>query len=154
MFFGATAALTISSQRAHNSSFAPAPPATTSVSRWSTPKQAFAIYYGADCYGRNFFPDTANLAHPGTIIGFGGPGSPNTNNRAIQQATFDWLQTFWKSPRYGALQTYVQYSYLTRNPWYVGADDPKNAHMSMVYAGFRYVLPSSAGTLLRVPYPN
>jgi len=30
----------------------------------------------------------------------------------------------------------------------------KNAHLSMVYAGFRYVLPSSAGTLLRVPYPN
>jgi hypothetical protein len=120
----------------------------------ATPKQAFAIYYGADYYGRNFFADTTNAKDPATIIGFGGPGSPNTNNRAIQQATFDWLQTFWKNPRYGALQTYVQYSYLTRNPWYVGADDPKNAHMSMVYAGFRYVLPSSAGTLLRVPYPN
>jgi hypothetical protein len=120
----------------------------------ATPKQAFAIYYGADYYGRNFFADTTNAVHPGTIIGFGGPGSPNTNNRAIQQATFDWLQTFWKSPRYGALQTYIQYSYLTRNPWYVAADSPKNAHLSMVYAGFRYVLPSSAGTLLRVPYPN
>jgi hypothetical protein len=120
----------------------------------ATPKQAFAIYYGADYYGRNFFPDTTNAAHPGTIIGYGGPGSPNTNNRAIQQITFDWLQTFWKHPRYGALQTYVQYSYLTRAPWSVAPGDPKNAHFSMVYAGFRYVLPSSAGTLLRVPYPN
>jgi hypothetical protein len=120
----------------------------------ATPKQAFAIYYGADYYGRNFFPDTTNAAHPGTIIGYGGPGSPNTNNRAIQQITFDWLQTFWKHPRYGALQTYVQYSYLTRAPWSVAPGDPKNAHLSMVYAGFRYVLPSSAGTLLRVPYPN
>ncbi len=119
-----------------------------------TAKQAFAVYYGADYYGRNFFPDTTNTTHPGTIIGYGGPGSPNTNNRAIQQATFDWLQTFWKNPRYGALQTYVQYSYLTRNPWFVGPDDPKNAHLNMIYAGFRYVLPSSAGTLLRVPYPN
>ena len=27
-------------------------------------------------------------------------------------------------------------------------------HLSMVYAGFRYVLPTTAGTLLRVPYPN
>jgi hypothetical protein len=120
----------------------------------ASPRQAFAIYYGADYFGRNFFPDTTDTAHPGTIIGYGGPGSPNTNNRAIQQITFDWLQTFWKHPRYGALQTYVQYSYLTRNPWSVAPGDPRNAHLSMVYAGFRYVLPSSAGTLLRVPYPN
>ena len=117
-------------------------------------KEAFAVYYGADYYGRNFFPDTTNAAHPGTIIGFGGPGSPNTNNRAIQQVTFDWLQTFWKNPRYGALQSYVQYSYLTRAPWHVAPGDPKNAHLSMVYFGFRYVLPSTSGTLLRVPYPN
>jgi hypothetical protein len=117
-------------------------------------KEAFAVYYGGDYYGRNFFPDTTNAAHPGTIIGFGGPGSPNTNSRAIQQATFDWLQTFWKNPRYGALQSYVQYSYLTRAPWYVATGDPKNAHLSMVYFGFRYVLPSTSGTLLRVPYPN
>jgi hypothetical protein len=117
-------------------------------------KEAFAVYYGADYYGRNFFPDTTNTAQPGTIIGFGGPGSPNTNNRAIQQATFDWLQTFWKNPRYGALQSYVQYSYLTRAPWYVAPGDPKNARLSMVYFGFRYVLPSTSGTLLRVPYPN
>jgi hypothetical protein len=117
-------------------------------------KEAFAVYYGADYYGRNFFPDTTNAAHPGTIIGFGGPGSPNTNNRAIQQVTFDWLQTLWKNPRYGALQSYVQYSYLTRAPWHVAPGDPKNAHLSMVYFGFRYVLPSTSGTLLRVPYPN
>jgi hypothetical protein len=120
----------------------------------ASPKQAFAIYYGADYFGRNFFPDSTNTAHPGTIIGYGGPGSPNTNNRAIQQATFDWLHTFWKNNRYGAMQSYVQYSYLNRAPWYVAPDNPKNAHLSMVYAGFRYVLPSSAGTLLRVPYPN
>ncbi len=117
-------------------------------------KEAFAAYYAADYYGRNFFPDTTNASQPGTIIGYGGPGSPNTNNRAIQQATFDWLQTFWKHQRYGALQSYIQYSYLTRAPWYVAPDAPKNAHLSMVYFGFRYVLPSTSGTLLRVPYPN
>jgi hypothetical protein len=117
-------------------------------------KEAFAVYYGADYYGRNFFPDTTNTAHPGTIIGFGGPCSPDTNNRAIQQVTFDWLQTFWKQQRYGALQSYVQYSYLTRAPWSVAPGNPKNAHLSMVYFGFRYVLPSTSGTLLRVPYPN
>jgi hypothetical protein len=117
-------------------------------------KEAFAVYYGADYFGRNFFPDTTNTAAPGTIIGYGGPGSPNTNNRAIQQATFDWLNTFWKDTRYGALQSYIQYSYLTRAPWFIAPDTPKNAHLSMVYFGLRYVLPSTSGTLLRVPYPN
>ena len=117
-------------------------------------KEAFAVYYGADYYGRNFFPDTTNTANPSAIIGYGGPGSPNTNNRAIQQITFDWLLTFWKSERHGAMQYYTQYSYLTRAPWFVAPDNPRNAHLSMVYAGIRYVLPSTSGTLLRVPYPN
>jgi hypothetical protein len=120
----------------------------------ASPKQAFAVYYGADYYGRNFFPDTTNTTNPNAIIGYGGPSSPNTNNRAIQQITFDWLLTFWKSERHGALQYYTQYSYLTRAPWFVALDEPKNAHLSMVYAGVRYVLPSTTGTLLRVPYPN
>src|SRR5271156_6502620 len=117
-------------------------------------KEAFAVYYGADYYGRNFFPDTTNTTNPGAIIGYGGPGSPNTNNRAIQQVTFDWLLTFWKSPRHGALQYYTQYSYLTRAPWFVAPDNPRNAHRSLLYAGIRYVLPSTSGTLLRVPFPN
>jgi hypothetical protein len=120
----------------------------------ASPKVALAVYYSADYYSRKFFPDTTNQADPGTIIGYGGPGSPNTNNRTIQEVTFDWLHTFWKNPRYGALQWYTQYSYLTRAPWYVGPGDPKNAHLSMIYFGFRYVLPSTSGTLLRVPYPN
>ena len=120
----------------------------------ATPKNAFASYYAANYFQRNFFPDTTNTANPSTIIGYGGPGSPNTNNRAIQEATFDWLLTFWRRPRYGALQFYTQYSYLTRAPWFVAAGNPKNAHLSMVYMGFRYVLPSTSGTLLHVPYPN
>jgi hypothetical protein len=120
----------------------------------ASPKEAFAVYYAADYFSRDFFPDTTNTTHPGTIIGYGGPGSPNTNNRTIQEITFDWLQTFWKSQQYGALQAYTQYSYLTRDPWYVAPGDPKDAHLSMVYFGVRYVLPSTSGTLLRVPYPN
>jgi hypothetical protein len=114
-------------------------------------QSAFAIYYGADYFGRNFFPDTTNTTAPGTIIGYGGPGSPNTNNRAIQQITFDWLQTFWKSDAHGALQYYTQYSYLTRAPWFIAPGSPRDAHLSMVYAGVRYVLPSTSGFILRIP---
>jgi hypothetical protein len=117
-------------------------------------RSAFAVYYGEDYFARNFFPDTTNTAAPNTIIGYGGPGSPNTNNRVIQEATFDWLQTFWKSDKYGALQYYTQYSYVNRAPWFNAPGAPRNAHLSMVYAGFRYVLPSTSGSLLRVPYPN
>ena len=120
----------------------------------ASPRSAFAVYYGADYFGRNFFPDTTNTTTPGTIIGYGGPGSPSTNNRAIQQVTFDWLQTFWKSDMHGALQYYTQYSYLTRAPWFVDSGAPKDAHLSMVYAGIRYVLPSTSGFVLRVPYPE
>lgn len=119
-----------------------------------SPKVAGAVYYSSDYYSRDFFQDTTNQTNPGTIIGYGGPGSPNTNNRAIQEVTFDLLHTFWKNPTYGALQAYTQYSYLTRSPWYVGPGDPRNAHLNMIYFGFRYVLPSTSGTLLRVPYPN
>ena len=120
----------------------------------ATPKQAFAVYYGADYFGQNFFPDTTDAANPGKIIGFGGPGSPNTNNRAIQQATFDWISTFWTNPRHGALQAYTQYSYLTRAAWYVAPGTPKNAHLSMIYMGLRYVLPTTSGTLAQVPRPD
>jgi hypothetical protein len=120
----------------------------------ANPKSAFAVYYGADYFGRNFFPDTTNTMNPAKIIGYGGPGSPNTNNRAIQEVTFDWLQTFWKSDVHGALQSYIQYSYLTRAPWFLESGAPKNAHLSMVYAGVRYVLPSTSGFVLRIPYPE
>jgi hypothetical protein len=117
-------------------------------------RSAFAVYYGEDYFGRNFFADTTNAANPGAIIGYGGPGSPSTNNRAIQELTLDWLQTFWKSDKYGALQYYTQYSYVSRTPWFDAPGEPRNAHLSMVYAGFRYVLPSTSGGLLRVPYPD
>jgi hypothetical protein len=116
-------------------------------------QNAFALYYGLDYYGRNFFPDTTNTAHPGTIIGYGGPGSPNTNNRTIQQYTFDWIGTLWSDPKYGAVQFYTQYSYLTRAPWFVASGSPKDAHLSMVYAGIRYVLPTTSGKLVNVPVP-
>lgn len=66
---------------------------------------------------------------------------------------FDLLQTFWQNPRYGTLLFYSQTSYLTRSRWYVAAGNPKNAHLVMVYAGVRYVLPTMSGTLLKVLNP-
>ena len=101
----------------------------------------FGFYYGAAYFQRNAFLDTSAGAKPNTIIGFGGLGSANTNNRSIQQPTFDWTHTFWRNPQYGAIQFISQTSYLTRSPWFVAAGAPKNAHLVMVYATMRYVLP-------------
>lgn len=105
------------------------------------PNTIFGLYYGAAYFQRNTFLDTSAGAKPNTFIGFGGPNSANTNNRSLQQPTFDWTQTFWRNPQFGALQLVTQTSYLTRSPWFVAAGAPKNAHLVMVYTSMRYVLP-------------
>ena len=106
-----------------------------------TPKTQFGVYYGAVYFQRNFMLDTSPGAKLNTFVGFGGPNSANNNNKSIQEPTFDWTQTFWRHPQYGALVLVTQTSYLTRSPWLVVAGAPKNAHLVMAYTSLRYVLP-------------
>ena len=106
-----------------------------------TPKTQFGAYYGAVYAQRNFALDTTAGAKANSFVGFGGPGSANSNNRTIQEPTFDWTQTFWRHPQYGAVVLITQTSYLTRSPWFVAIGQPKNAHLTMVYTSLRYVLP-------------
>jgi hypothetical protein len=106
-----------------------------------TSKSLFAGYYGAFYFQRNFALDNTAGAKPNTFAGYGGPGSANSDNRAIQEATMDWIQTFWKSPQYGSVLLNTQFSYLTRAPWFVGPSSPKNAHLGMSYVSLRYLLP-------------
>lgn len=98
-------------------------------------------YYGGAYFQRN----TAIYIDPKTgkasLVGFGYAGSPNSQNKAMQEPTFGLIQTFWQNPRYGKLQLITQYSYLTRAPWFVAPANPKNAHLSMGYVDIRYVLP-------------
>ncbi|HLY97808.1 MAG TPA: hypothetical protein VKT33_01960 [Candidatus Angelobacter sp.] len=105
-----------------------------------TPKTLIYGYYGGEYFQRNFAADITN-ATPGKFVGFGGPNSSNNNNRAIQEPTLGWTQTFWKHPQYGALQLMTQASYLTRSPWFVAAGAPKNAHLFLGMVNIRYVLP-------------
>jgi hypothetical protein len=83
------------------------------------------------------------------LVGYGYTGSSSSQNRTIQEATFGFNQTFWKSGKYGALNLIGQYSYLTRDPWYVATGQPANASLNMVFFDLRYTLPGSAPTLGR-----
>lgn len=105
--------------------------------------QMIYAYYGGAYYDRFVSVDPATDA----TIGYGFSHSSSSDNRAIQEYTIGWVPTFWQSPNFGKLQLITQYSYLTRAPWWVnptpaiGATNPKNAHLSMVYLDIRYVLP-------------
>jgi hypothetical protein len=121
----------------------------------ATPKTLFGAYYGAAYFSRNTFIDVTSTTVLGIPIscapgfpftthpcaGYGSFQSGQSNNRAIQEPTFDWTQTFWRNPQYGAVLLVTQYSYLTRSPWFVANGAPKNAHLSMGFLSLRYVLP-------------
>ena len=104
-------------------------------------KAQFGVYYGGAYFQRNSFPDVTSPLIIKPIIGFGGINSPNVANRAIQEGSLNWVQTFWRNPQYGALQLVTQASYVTRSSWFVAAGAPKNAHLGMSYVSLRYVLP-------------
>jgi hypothetical protein len=99
-------------------------------------------FYGY--YGGTFIRPNTAVDATGKLIGYGYSGSPNSQNRSIHEPTFGITQTFWKDPRYGALQLMLQYSYVLRYPWFVAANSPRDAHASMVFLNLRYLLPGSA----------
>jgi uncharacterized coiled-coil protein SlyX len=105
------------------------------------PKTQIAAYYGGAYFQRNAFADLTAAGAVKPIIGFGGNVVNNAANRAIQEGTVDFVQTFWKSPQYGSLLTILQGSYITRSPWFVAAGAPKNAHLVQGFVSLRYVLP-------------
>jgi uncharacterized coiled-coil protein SlyX len=109
---------------------------------FSQKKTLIFAYYGGIYVGRNTAVDTT-----GKLIGYGYTGAPNTQNRTIQEPTLGFNQAIWKNPKYGAINVIGQYSYLTRNPWYVAAGQPANASLNMVFFDLRYTLPGSAPTL-------
>ncbi len=94
-------------------------------------------YYGGVYIQR----DVAVDANGKSLIGYGFTGSSNNDNRAIQEPTFGVIQTFWKNPNYGALSLITQYSYLSRNPWYVALGAPEATHTNMFWVDLRYTLP-------------
>ena len=94
-------------------------------------------YYGVGYFERNVTLDPVT----GKEVGFGFSGSSSAANRAEQEPTFGYIRTLWKHENCGGLLVLTQYSYLTRSPWFVAPGAPKNAHASMVYLDFHYLLP-------------
>jgi hypothetical protein len=104
-------------------------------------KKSFLFaYWGGVYIPRNIALDPAT----NKWIGYGYPGAPSGQNRIVQEPSFGLTQTFWKDPKFGALQTILQYSYVSRDPWSVATGQPGNAHAHMIFADLRYVLPGSA----------
>jgi hypothetical protein len=102
----------------------------------------FYAYYG----GIDIDKDTALDANGTTLIGYGYKGSSNAFNRTTQEGTIGWNHTWWKDPKLGAFQTFLQYAYFFRDPWYVNlaAGAPKNTHENAIFFDIRYLLPGQA----------
>ena len=103
-------------------------------------------YYSGAYFWRNYRTTTSALGAPcGSAstfcVGFGFPGSANTNNKDYQEATIGFVPTIWSSPNYGRLQFISQFSYVVRAPWNVPAGSPKNAHSFISFVNLRYILP-------------
>ena len=107
----------------------------------ATPKSMLYGYYGGDLFGRSFSADPSKSTL--TYVGYGYPNGPNSQNRAIQEGTVGWIQTFFKSPNFGGMSLITQASYLQRNPWALATNEAggKDAHLFMVYVDLRYTLP-------------
>jgi hypothetical protein len=105
----------------------------------ATPKWKLWAYYGGTHIGKNVAIDPSN----GKPVGYGYTGSPNSQNRSIQEITAGFTRVFHRDPIFGSFQFSGQYSWLIRHPWYVASGQPGSANLSMIYLGLRYLLPAA-----------
>jgi hypothetical protein len=130
-------------QSSTTSPFLPVPlkagSALTGFEAQVTPKTMFYGYYSADYFGQSFSDDPASTTPK--LVGYGFTGGANSQNRSIEEGTIGWVQTFFKSPNFGAFSLITQASYLTRDPWFVATGAPHDAHLVMGYVDLRYTLP-------------
>ena len=116
------------------------PTALSMVLKRPSRTPCFMPYYGGIYIDRNTAVDTGATT---AKIGYGWAGSPNSQNRVINELTFGFNQTMWRNPRYGAINVMGQYEYLEREPWFVAAGTPRATHDNTIYFNIRYTLPGS-----------
>ena len=76
----------------------------------------------------------------GTYIGFGYPGAPNTNNKAVHEVTGVFAWQPWKIEARGSMQWTTQLSWMARTPFSVGANQ-SSADSVLFFTQLRYNLP-------------
>ena len=107
---------------------------------WAVSKRnTISSYYSGAYFQRRYGLDP-DIKTP-TYIGYGFPGSANTNNRFIEEASFATITTLWQNPARGSLQAITQTSWVGRAPWSVASGSPRDAHTFMEFTNLRYVLP-------------
>ncbi len=107
------------------------------------PPTILSAYYGQAFFENNYFLDITSPLATQPFVGFGGPNSAVSNNKQIQEWSLDLKHTFWADPRFGAIQGLAQYSYLQREPWFVAAGAPPEAHTHLFFTELRYQLPGN-----------
>ena len=100
------------------------------------PVDTVSAYWSTAGFGQRF-----DKLSTGAYVGYGYPGSSNSQNKTIDEYTLANTYTFWKTPSYGALQLIAQVSYTDRKPWYVAPGALSKANATMVFLDLRYVLP-------------
>jgi len=106
------------------------------VEQTLTPRVSVAGYYSGVKAGDNSFTD-----RDGGFIGFGFPGSSNSNNRIIRELTLTGAYQIVRTPDRGSAQFNTQVSWLTREPWSTPASGLSSARSFMFFAQVRYNLP-------------
>ena len=105
----------------------------------ATSKWKLWTYYGGTYIDKNVAIDPSN----GQPVGYGYNGSPNSQNRAIQEVTVGFTRVFHREAIFGSFQFSGQYSWLVRHPWYVAPGQPGSANLNMLYLGMRYLFPAA-----------
>jgi hypothetical protein len=92
-------------------------------------------------YSGVFAEESFSLAEAGeSYVGYGYPGSSNSNNKRIQEVTGVFAWEAWKLADRGSMQLNIQTSWLTREPWSRG-NGPGSADAILFFAQIRYNLP-------------
>ncbi len=107
---------------------------------WTVCKRTTISGYYSGAYFQRRYALDPDIKTP-TWVGYGFPGSANTNNRYIEEASFATTTTLWQNPARGSLQTITQSSWVDRSPWSIASGAPKDAHTMMEFVNLRYVLP-------------
>jgi hypothetical protein len=84
---------------------------------------------------------TYSTDRDGRAIGFGYPGSSNSNNRTIREVTATGAYQIVKTPDRGSAQFNVQVSWLTREPLSTPQNGLSSARSFLFLAQVRYNLP-------------